>query len=174
LCCEGAKWLHKNLILDRNLDWIGTCNIVAVELVTAAAENPDVWGLAGGNSAVIEVKTSRSDFLHDKKKLCRKMENYSCGNHITYNLPDINVRTGLEYRYKFLSVFYDNQFWCVPFQHGAFTPQEVHFSLGVSANITKKIKVTVMHTCWHPINTSGEKHVSLYGGNETITLSYGY
>lgn len=88
LCCEGAKWLHKNMIQERDGSWVGTCKIVAVELVTAGAENPDVWGLAGGNSAVIEVKTSRSDFLHDKKKLCRKMENYSCGNYRYYLVPE--------------------------------------------------------------------------------------
>ena len=96
------------------------------------------------------------------------------GNHITYNLPDINVRTGLEYRYKRLSVFYDNQFWCNPLQHGSFSPEEVHFSIGASVTILKNIKISVEHTCWHSINSSGIKHTALYGGNETITLSYGY
>lgn len=88
LCCEGAKWLHRNMIRERNGHWIGTCNIVAVELVAAGVENPDVWGLTGGCTAVIEVKTSRSDFLHDKKKLCRKIENYSCGNCRYYLVPE--------------------------------------------------------------------------------------
>lgn len=96
------------------------------------------------------------------------------GNKVTYDMPQITVRTGLEYRYKFVSVFYDNQFWCQPFKRGSFSPEEVHFVVGASVNITKDIKITATHTCWHPINSSGQKHVSLYGGNETITLSYGY
>jgi hypothetical protein len=37
LCCEGAKWLHKNMIQERDGSWVGTCKIVAVELVTAGA-----------------------------------------------------------------------------------------------------------------------------------------
>lgn len=102
-----------------------------------------------------------------------RLENIS-GNRITYNMPTVMVHTGLEYQYKFISAFYDDKFWCKSFQHGAFTPEEVHFSIGVSANITKNVKVTISHTCWHPINSSGKKHVSLYGGNETVTLSYGY
>ena len=40
---------------------------VAVEIIAACAENPDVWGYDGCYSAVIEVKTSHSDFLADKK-----------------------------------------------------------------------------------------------------------
>lgn len=96
------------------------------------------------------------------------------GNRVTYNMPTVTVRAGLEYRYKFVSVFYDNKFWCKPFRHGSFSPEEVHFSIGASVNITKDIKVSIEHTCWHSINSSGEKHVGLYGGNETIMLSYGY
>ena len=96
------------------------------------------------------------------------------GNQITYNMPTITVRAGLEYRYKFVSVFYDNKFWCKPFRHGSFSPEEVHFSIGASVNITKDIKVSVEHICWHSINSSGEKHVGLYGGNESVTISYGY
>ena len=87
LCCEGGKWLHKTMIIDNKDHWIGTCNIVAIEIVTASVENPDVWGLSGGNTVVIEVKTSRSDFLHDKKKLCRQNKNWSCGNYKYYLVP---------------------------------------------------------------------------------------
>ena len=96
------------------------------------------------------------------------------GNQITYNMPTITVRAGLEYRYKFVSVFYDNQFWCNPLEHGSFSPEEVHFSIGASVTILKNIKISVEHTCWHSINSSGVKHTAMYGGNETVTLSYGY
>ncbi|QUB64915.1 hypothetical protein [Prevotella melaninogenica] len=55
LCCEGAKWMRKQ-------EW-GTYHTVAVELCTVNVENPDVWGTTGFKSMLIEVKTSRADFL---------------------------------------------------------------------------------------------------------------
>ena len=60
LCCEGAKWLRKQ-------DY-ASYKIVVVELICIGAENPDVWGTNGFNSTLIEVKTSRADFLKDRKK----------------------------------------------------------------------------------------------------------
>ena len=88
LCVEGAKWLHR-----RKYDWqkcqkkdcyrsefCEHCrqiyDYVAVELCVYGAENTDVWGYSCGDSssAVIEVKTSHSDFLADKKKWWRSKE----------------------------------------------------------------------------------------------------
>lgn len=85
LCVEGAKWLHRqkrdiNRCPKRHChkpEFCWSCyryKYVAVELNTAAAENPDVWGFDGNYSAIIEVKTSHSDFLSDKKKWCRSKE----------------------------------------------------------------------------------------------------
>ena len=83
LCCEGAKWLHKqkwNYERCRKkscyrTEACGACkkyNYVAVELCTWNSENTDVWGLGNFNdSAVIEVKVSHSDFKADQKKWCR-------------------------------------------------------------------------------------------------------
>lgn len=86
LCVEGAKWLHRNkrgteawkkcqLKPCHKPEFCQTCKqylYVAVELCTWGSENTDVWGLgAFGDSAIIEVKTSHSDFLADKKKWCR-------------------------------------------------------------------------------------------------------
>ena len=83
LCCEAAKWLHKQKWnYDRckkkpcyRTDACGECkkyNYVAVELCTWNNENTDVWGLGNFNeSVIIEVKTSHSDFIADKKKWCR-------------------------------------------------------------------------------------------------------
>ena len=47
------------------------CYWVAVELNTYGGENTDVWGYGGGESVVIEVKTSHADFLADLKKWAR-------------------------------------------------------------------------------------------------------
>lgn len=79
LCIEGAKWLHKK---KKTQDGAGKLmngclwafKYVAVEINTAAAENPDVWGFDGNYSAIIEVKTSHADFLSDRKKWCRSKE----------------------------------------------------------------------------------------------------
>lgn len=87
LCLEGAKWLHR-----RKHDWFKcqskdcripalcrnceTYDYVAVELNVYGAENTDVWGYCCGDhtSAVIEVKTSHSDFIVDRKKYWRTKE----------------------------------------------------------------------------------------------------
>ena len=90
LCIEGAKWLHRqkrniNLCRKRYCHKREFCyccykfKYVAVEINTAGAENTDVWGYDGCYSAVIEVKTSHSDFLSDKKKWCRSKEAEEAG-----------------------------------------------------------------------------------------------
>ena len=80
LCLEGAKWLHRHKYnFERcqkkacyRTEACGGCkkyDYVAVELCTWDTENTDVWGLGTFcESAVIEVKTSRRDFLADRKK----------------------------------------------------------------------------------------------------------
>jgi len=104
LCCEGAKWLRKqkwNLERCRRkpcyrTEACGSClkyRYVAVELCTWNSENTDVWGLGNFNdSAVIEVKVSRQDFLADKKKWCRsdmaeKLKRQA-GHHRWYLCPE--------------------------------------------------------------------------------------
>lgn len=103
LCLEGAKWLHrKKRDINRcekrychKPDFCWSCypfKYVAVEINTAAAENPDVWGFDGNYSAVIEVKTSHSDFLADQKKWCRSKEaeegGFQAGNFRWYLCPE--------------------------------------------------------------------------------------
>lgn len=82
LCCLGAKWMQKQVY--------GSYKYIAVELVCIGAENPDVWGTNGYNSMLIEVKTSRADFLKDKKKFARQEQNskYATGNFRYYLAPD--------------------------------------------------------------------------------------
>lgn len=81
LCCLGAKWMQKQ--------HYGSYKYVAVELICAGAENPDVWGTNGYDSMLIEVKTSRQDFLNDKKKFARQAQNskHATGNYRFYLAP---------------------------------------------------------------------------------------
>lgn len=99
LCLEGAKWLHRRKHDYKKCDgkpcqfkfcqFCHQYHYVAVELNTYNLEQCDVWGYDGNNTAVIEVKTSHSDFLADLKKECRKETNkdYLCGNLRWYLCP---------------------------------------------------------------------------------------
>lgn len=90
LCLEGAKWLHRqkrkpDVCQKRPCHKPEFCRCcwrfkyVAVELNTYGTENADVWGFDGCYSAVIEVKTSRADFLADQKKWWRSKDAEAAG-----------------------------------------------------------------------------------------------
>ena len=97
------------------------------------------------------------------------------GDTMTYYMPKFNFRTGLEYVYKNVSVYYDMQFWCrYEKDHTSFSPEQGVFEVGIKYAITDKIKVTVNHVCYHPLLTSGDRHSGIYGGHKGITISYGY
>lgn len=88
LCKLGGKWLKSR----KNAEpWRTPYKYVAVELVTLAAELPDVWATNGDNTAIIEVKTSHSDFIADKKKWIRQegfaQEKRRVGNYRYYLCP---------------------------------------------------------------------------------------
>ena len=85
LCLEGARWLflshhhsdrcRKKACYNPQLcKACFPCYWVAVELNTYGGENTDVWGYGGGESVMIEVKTSHPDFLADQKKWSRSEE----------------------------------------------------------------------------------------------------
>ena len=90
LCVEGAKWLHKqkwnyNKCREKPCwagNLCGACkkyHYIAVELCTWDTENTDVWGMGSWDTAVIEVKVSRADFLADRKKWFRSDDAEGCG-----------------------------------------------------------------------------------------------
>ena len=90
LCKLGAKLVRsrKNPTLPFN----SPCKFATVELVCAGAELTDVWGTNGYETVMIEVKTSRSDFLADKRKYARSKVaeelNHQIGNYRYYLCPD--------------------------------------------------------------------------------------
>lgn len=64
------SYSHKELV-EVAYKWIlkrGSCGIAFKELKTATEEIPDVIGFGSGFSVVVECKTSRADFMADKKK----------------------------------------------------------------------------------------------------------
>ena len=95
------------------------------------------------------------------------------GDTMTYYMPKFNFRTGLEYVYKNVSVYYDMQFWCL-FSKDSFLPEQGSFEVGIKYNVTDKIKITINHTCLHPLQTEHHLQNKLFGGHQGITISYGY
>ncbi len=83
---------HKELV-EIAYNWVlksTSCGVAFKELNTLCSngEIPDVIGFAGwGHSVVVECKTSRSDFLADKKKLFRQNPNLGMGSQRFYMCP---------------------------------------------------------------------------------------
>ena len=73
LCRLAGKWLRKPKFGS------SYCPYVAVELVTANPETPDVFGWNYWATVLIEVKVSRSDFLADAKKSFRQQPEEEIG-----------------------------------------------------------------------------------------------
>jgi hypothetical protein len=96
-------------------------------------------------------------------------------NKCSYSLPNTVVSTGLEYIHGKLSVYYDTRIW-VRFMKDdhSFSPEEARFELGVKYHLTDKIVISANHVCWHPLQSDGLSHNAIYGGNEGISISYGY
>ena len=92
LCRKGASFMRNRKNWGLHGPWLW----VAVELVTQAAENCDIWATNGYESAVVEVKVSRADFLRDKKKrhLRPGMEHLLSGNYRYYLAPEGVIKDG--------------------------------------------------------------------------------
>lgn len=91
LCCEGAKYIIQPRAKERD-GWQGPYLWSTVELVCSGCELTDVWATNRDISCVIEVKTSHSDFLNDKKKFSRSERaesiGYPMGNYRYYLCPE--------------------------------------------------------------------------------------
>ena len=59
---------------------LGRCGFVFKELATISSETPDVIGFNSSGTFVLEAKTSKSDFLADKKKWFRKQPEKGMGD----------------------------------------------------------------------------------------------
>lgn len=82
LCLLAAKWLWRSKLTSPS------CPYVAVELVTASQESPDVFGWNYWATVLIEVKVSRSDFLADAKKSFRQQPEEGVGAFRYYCSPE--------------------------------------------------------------------------------------
>lgn len=74
----GYVWLIKSI----------KCSFAFKNLISYAKEKPDLIGWKNQDSILIECKTSRSDFLADKKKSFRIHGNMGVGNYRFYLVPE--------------------------------------------------------------------------------------
>ena len=83
-----APQLTHSELVARGLKWAQRRTSFAfAELSTFAGEFPDVWGMGGDGSLLIECKASRSDFLADAKKWFRRSPELGMGNIRYYLCP---------------------------------------------------------------------------------------
>ena len=91
-----------------------------------------------------------------------------------YHLPNFCFRTGLDARYKKLTAYYGVKVWASN-SGRSFAPTQAIYEVGVSYQVTDKIKINASHTCYHPIVTdNGVSRGGMFGGGDVITISYGY
>lgn len=90
LCKLGAKLIRSRK--NPTLPYDRPCLYATVELVCMGAELTDVWGTTGDCTVIIEVKTSRADFLADKRKYARSKVaeelKHQIGNYRYYLCPE--------------------------------------------------------------------------------------
>lgn len=109
-------------------------------------------------------------YTNERMRITDEMNN----SRYTYSFPNLCFRTGLEAKYKRLSVYYDTKIWCSE-KGFRFTPKQASFLVGISLKITKKVKLSYEHTCYHAVTSDNEcLHPGIYGGKDEITISYGY
>ena len=83
LCYKAARYLKNKSLLPFH-----KCQYVFCEL-ERYGECPDALGFASGSGTqLIEVKTSRSDFLSDKNKRWRKKPEIGLGSYRSYLCPE--------------------------------------------------------------------------------------
>lgn len=82
---KAARWLKKH---TQNM-LVPNCNIRLTEAksLTPTGEIPDVIGWSSNMSVLLEIKTSRSDFLQDQKKPFRQNPEMGVGNRRLYVCP---------------------------------------------------------------------------------------
>lgn len=82
----SSKWLKKH---EQNIV-LPNCSIIASEVVSSAetGEIPDILGWCSWASVLIEVKTTRKDFLRDRNKPFRYSSGIGVGEFRYYLSPD--------------------------------------------------------------------------------------
>jgi len=75
------------ILVKRARAWLFARYPVIISDLMSGRETADVIGLGHGNSALIECKSSRADFLADRKKFFRRVPELGLGNLRYYLCP---------------------------------------------------------------------------------------
>jgi hypothetical protein len=80
---------HADLVViaERWLRNAKGCRVVLTERASACSQVPDAIGWHGRQSHLVEVKSSRSDFLRDKDKCSRRVPEYAMGSFRWFLAP---------------------------------------------------------------------------------------
>ncbi len=81
---------HSQLI-KKAISWlinVKKCQIVIADMTSWSRETPDVIGWLNGSSYLVECKTSKRDFLNDRKKFFRANPEYGIGDYRYYLSPE--------------------------------------------------------------------------------------
>ncbi len=93
----AKKYSHRELVTKAH-SWLrnsGKCSVAFLESGAGAyGEMPDAIGFAtGGLSIMVECKTSRADFLTDRKKMFRKFPEFGVGDYRYFLFSDKSIAT---------------------------------------------------------------------------------
>lgn len=91
LLVEAKPLSHKQGVAIASRWLRNRCYVILPEFVCDNREVADVVGFNRQDSHMIEVKVSRSDFLADKRKHFRAMEEYGIGNYRYYCCPRLLI-----------------------------------------------------------------------------------
>ena len=81
------KITHHELVERARVWLLKNGHPIVVTEIASAGEEPDALGCKNGQSTLIECKTSRSDFLADKKKSFRNNPSKALGDYRYYCAP---------------------------------------------------------------------------------------
>lgn len=88
LVLRACRWLKARPDFSYGCLRVERCRPVFSEMVTSAGTSPDAIGWFLGQSRLVEVKTSRSDFFAERKKLSSVLPDYAMGRKRWYLVPE--------------------------------------------------------------------------------------
>jgi hypothetical protein len=109
-----------------------------------------------------------------KQRYLKHDENFI--TQIKTNFGEFETKLGVDIKIKNFTIYFDNIFHVSKSnEFSAFIPHQAEFYSGVIFNLNEKLKITAEHLCLHPLISNGFKNQALlFGGRNTIKISYGY
>lgn len=97
-------------------------------------------------------------------------------NQIIIPHGEFRARVGADYRFKNVSVFFDQHIYMLKAQNITFQPLQATWFAGIEYHFTNEIKLKYEHMCTHSVITDGSANtqIKMYGGYNMFSISYGY